>query len=342
MAPLQPSTRVALAVCFVAVVAACAAGVAIADTHTVEDAPYYDHENESADATVAFLDQDDHYPGAENGSVRYTLAGEEAFADVGAPDGFAARWFIIDAPFVDHSDCDTENLAAFGVDGDGDGEIDEDLLQHTKRMNYADGRISVQFYDDEDFGGEPVRIGPDDRIILEISDESSGGPCTETTEEKGWKTADLFLNGTTDGESQHGFTVETNRTYVCECDSREEAREELGPGVATETSTPGDTETETATETTPEATPTPGETPTPTETPVVTEPSPTVTPTVGAPNLTLTPTPINVTNASEDPLGAGEPGPDPESPTPADGTGFGGFAAVVSLLGSVVLLYRRR
>ncbi|QLD86769.1 hypothetical protein HWV23_13870 [Natronomonas halophila] len=333
-------TRAVLVVGLVAVCLLAAAGLALADDHTRETAPYYEHGNESANATVVFLDQEDHYPGAEEGSVRYTVRGDEAFADVGASDGFNASWFIVDAPFVDHSGCDIENVDTFGVDRDADGTVEEDLIEASVGTTFEDGRITVRFYEESDFGGDPVHIYPGDRIILEIGDESAGGPCTRTTEEMGWYTADLFLNGSAsagDG-AQYGFTVESNETYVCECDSREEAEEELGPDPAPSTATPT-----AATET---ATPTKTATPTPTETPTDT---PTVTDTATPPekNLTadLTITPlgeIETANGTDNPIGAAGADPTPESPTPEDGVGFGGFAAVVSLLASVVLWHQRR
>jgi hypothetical protein len=327
MTPSRFRTRTVLVVGLVAVCLLAAVGLALADDHTRETAPYYEHGNESANATVAFLDQEDHYPGAEEGSVRYTVRGDEAFADVGASDGFNATWLIVDAPFVDHSDCDLENVDSFGVDRDGDGDIEEDLTKAAVGATFEDGRITVRFYEESDFGGNPIHVSPGDRIILEVGDESAGGPCTRTTEEKGWYTADVFLNGSAsagDG-AQYGFTVESNETYVCECDSREEAREELGPDPAPSTETP------TATPST--------EMPTPTETPTVTD---TATP---PRTLTATLTPlgeIEAANGTDDPVAAAGSNSAPASPTPEDGAGFGGFVAVVSLLASAVLWHQRR
>lgn len=334
-------TWTVLTVALVAVCLLATAGLALADGHTRETAPYYEHGNESANATVAFLDQQDHYPGAEEGSVRYTVRGDEAFADVGAPDGFNVSQFIVDAPFVDHRDCDIENVDTFGVDRDADGNIEEDLTEATVGATFEDGRITVRFYEESDLGGNPVHVFPKDRIILEVGDESAGGHCTRTTEEKGWYTADVFLNGSVSAgdDAQHGFTVETNRTYVCECDSREEAREELGPDPAPHTETPT-TSTETPTPTTPEASPTPGATPTPTDTPTMTETS-----MPRGANLTATLTPISemeTADGTDDSIAAAGSNSAATSPTPEDGAGFGGFVAVASLVAGVVLLRQRR
>lgn len=110
-------------------------GGVLADDHTPDEAPHYGPD-EKGNATFEFLKQEDHYPGAENVNVRYTLKGGAVYDDVGATDGIAADRFVVQTDGVDHEDCNTENVATFGIDrgDDGDhGAYDEDLFQYVER-----------------------------------------------------------------------------------------------------------------------------------------------------------------------------------------------------------------
>lgn len=337
------------------------AGGVLADDHTREAAPQYEHD-EAGNATFEFLDRADHHPGAANVSVRYTLTAGEAFDDVGASDGIAADRFVVETDAVDHADCDTESVAAFGVDRDGDlasGEYDEDLLQQTKRIDYTADGVSVEFYDREDLAGDPPRLAADDRLVLELSDAAAGGGCGETTGEIGFHDAAAFLNGSGPLEAnrtdeRYGFTIRTGYTYVCACEDEADAREMIGPPIGTPSQTATDVATETdvstatdATTAAPTATPTrKPRTPTPDGTPVLT-----VGANASAGNVTL------AANASVDEDGVsadvsvggngsgerdgGGGAVDPPSPTPADAPGFGTVVAVLALLGGSVLVWRR-
>lgn len=324
------------------------AGAALGDHHTREEAPHYGPD-EAGNATFEFLEQEDHYPGARDVDVRYTMKGGDVFEDVGATDGVAADRFVVETDAVDHSDCASENVATFAVDrgDDGDRERDRDLLQHTRQAYYFNDSIVVEFYDYDDFGGDPPVIRAEDRIILELSDDAAGGACADTTEEVGFYSAELFLNGTGPMEAnrtdeQYGFTVESEETYVCACEDEEEAREQIGPPPAstTQTETPSRTDAPTAT-----ATPTPS----PTETPATSTSDGTPIGTVEV-NESVGDTNASV-NASADEddgsvdasaeAGGDEHASDPPSPTPADGPGFGAGLAVATLLISSVLARRR-
>lgn len=342
--------------------AGAVAGTVLADHHTREAAPHYGPD-EAGNATFEFLDRRDHYPGAQDVEVRYTLKGGEIYGDVGASDGVAADRFVVETDAVDHSDCTTENVAAFGIDRGDDGrddqydQYDQDLLEHTKAAYYFDDGIVIEFYEYEDFGGDPPVVYAEDRIVLELSDEAAGGACADTTSEKGWYSAETFLNGTGPGDEEndqeedrrdetYGFTVESERNYVCHCDSEAEARETLGPPPATPTETASGTATATATETAmPTATPTPTDrprTPTPDDTPVATA---TVNASAGGTNVSANAT-VDDDGASGDAsveaeAAADRPAAGPASPTPADGPGLGPVVAVLALAGSWLLAVRR-
>ncbi|WP_178918128.1 hypothetical protein [Natronomonas gomsonensis] len=329
----QVSVRraVLVAVVCVGVASVAAVGFASADGTAQSDAPHYEPE-EAGNATFEFLEAEDHHPGTDNASVRYTLRGGDVFEDIGASDGIAPDQLIVETDAVDHSDCDPTNVATFGIDEDNDGETEREFLEDGGQMRFGD-RIEVEFYNGSDFGGNPPHVEREDRLVLELSDEAPGGACADTTDEPGWYAADVFLNGTgpqeTDTESESfGFTVETNETYVCECDNESDAQLKLGPMSGPWTPTP----TATAT---PTATPTATATSTPTATRTVT---PTVTPET-TPTETFTPLP---TEPPETPTTDDDPtDTDDASPAAADGAGFGfTVAGVVALF--VALGLRRR
>lgn len=343
---LVPAVCVVLLTVFV--FAVTFTGGALADSHTESESPHYGPD-ENGNATFEFLTQRDHYPGTQDAEVRYTMKGGDVFADVGASDGIAADRFVVETDALDHSDCTTENVAQFGIDRDDDGshgQVDVDLLQHTKRTYYFDDGVAVEFYEYEDFGGDPPVIESEDRIVLELSDAAADGACADTTSEMGWYSAETFLNGTgpensESADERYGFTIESEDNYVCRCDNETEAKEKLGPSVEP-TPTPTPTSTPTPTET-PTPTPTSTSTPTPTETPVVTA---TLEESVGNASVSANAS-VRDDGASVDAsVAAGSDGTDEgdsdiPSPTPADGTGVGVVYAVSTLLASVLLVRRR-
>ncbi|MFW5964569.1 MAG: hypothetical protein ACOCQM_06855 [Natronomonas sp.] len=326
-----------VAVFCIGVASVAVVGLASADGTAQSDAPHYEPE-EAGNATFEFLEAEDHHPGTDNASVRYTLRGGEVFADIGASDGIAPDQLIVETDAVDHSDCDPTNVATFGIDEDDDGEVEEEFLEDGGQMHFGE-RIEVEFYDGDDFGGNPPHVEREDRLLLELSDDAAGGGCADTTEDPGWYDAEVFLNGTgpqgSDTESEaFGFTVETNETYVCECDNESDAQLQLGPepypGTPTPTATRTATPTSTATQTeTATSTPTATRTATPTATP---EPTPTETFTPLSTEPPETPTPDDATN----PTDTGD-----ASPTAADGSGFGFTAAGVVALFVAMGLRRR-
>jgi hypothetical protein len=328
-----------VAVVCVGVASVAAVGIASADGTAQSDAPRYEPE-EAGNATFEFLEAEDHHPGTDNASVRYTLRGGDVFEDIGAADGIAPDQLIVETDAVDHSDCDPTNVATFGIDEDGDGETEREFLEDGGQMRFGD-RIEVEFYDGSDFGGDPPHVEREDRLVLELSDEAPGGACADTTEDPGWYAAELFLNGTgpqgTDTEDEaFGFTVETNDTYVCECDNESDAQRQLGPEPGPWTPTPTSTPTPTATATptaTPTATATSTPTPTRTATPTAT-PEPTQT-------ETFTPLPTEPPETPTTDDSGDSTDTDDASPAAADGAGFGfTVAGVVALL--VALGIRRR
>ena len=226
----------------VSIVGVVALAPVAADSHTKDEAPQMDEE---ANFRISAVSQSDHYPGDQNegeGSMRYSASGADAFTEQDAEEGLYIDYIIIDADWIDYSECTTENTAAFGIDrGDDDEgtEYDEDLVQKQKEANFRDDGITVEFYNWEDLGGDPPYMAPEDAIVAQQGEGSAGGPCMTMTSEPGWYRIDGFLNGTvadngqgeqpSEDAEQVGVRTKSTYFYVCECDSDEEAREQLGP-----------------------------------------------------------------------------------------------------------------
>jgi PGF-CTERM protein len=336
-----------------------AAGTAAADEHTKDQAANFDGQ---ANLTVNFPYATDHYPGDRNeanGSIEYFASGAEAFEELDAEEGIFLDYVIIDAQWIDYSACDIPNTKAFGIDRGGDNpgtQVDEDLVQKQKNTDFRDDGITINLYDWSDFAGDPPYMAPEDAIVAAQGAGSQDGTCLTVTSEPGWYQIQGFLNGTvadngpdeqpSSGARTAGVKVNSNYLYVCDCDSRAEAEEQLGPPPGEEpknTATPGPTAT-------PEPTPTPTAEPDdtattePTETPENT-PQPTATPEdtpqpTDIPEDTAAPT-VTDSNTGG---GGGDNGGNSNTgmtPTAGSGPGFGAAVAVFALLASALLTNRR-
>jgi PGF-CTERM protein len=355
----QSTTTLVATLVVVWSVAAVAAfgGTVAADQHTKDEAPDV---SDKANFTIAAVSPSDHYPGdknPENASLRYWSAGEQAFVDQGAEEGIWFNQIYVTADWIDYTACDTDNTAAFGIDRGNNNsgtEIDEDLVQYQRRSVFKDDGIDIFFYNWDDFAGNPPYMAPEDAIVAEQGENSNAGACMTMTEEPGWYQIQAFFNGTianedcTDSDNDDcepenkeriGGHLSTNYFYVCECDSEAEAREQLGaPPDEEGDSTPTPTETTDGEET---------ETPTPTETPddETTDGEETETPT---PTETTAPTETpedgtvdDTTDGDADVEGDDQQADDELTPTPGDGPGFTGLAALLALLAAALLAYRR-
>jgi PGF-CTERM protein len=205
-----------------------------------------------------------------------------------------------------------------------------------KDSRFKKHKIEVEFYSEEDFGGDPTYINPEDAIVSVQGAGSSGGPCFTMPTGPGWYQVNGMIRGTThDGE---GVEIESKSHYfpICEgCHDEATAREKLGRPPSQRDDGSDDEET------TP--TPTATATPTPTESDETDE-----TPT---PTETATPTPTDdggEAGEEDDDDGAtgaddsdSTGGDDELTPTPGDGPGFTGFAALLALLAAALLAHRR-
>ena len=340
-------------------------GVGVAGANHPDDAPDL---TEYADFRVNLPHTTDHYPGdknEENGSIEYFAAGSDAFAEQDAEEGVYMDWIIVHAEYegedwIDYSACDTDNTEAFGIDRGNDNEgtqYDEDLVSRQKTNEFRDDGIVINFYEFEDFGGDPPYMAPEDAIVAAQGAGSAAGPCLTLTDEPGWYRIAAFMNATvadngpdeqpSEDADRVSLELHSNYLYVCECDSEEEAREQLG-------APPNEQDDETQDESTPTPTATPEDEPQDEPTP-----TPTETPDDEVEDET-TPTPTEVDDVDDedgddggDETSDGDDGVDQQddetqdggdevlTPTPGDGPGFGPLAAMLALL-TVALAVRRR
>ena len=343
-----------------AIVVVLAATPVAADGHTKAAADDY---TEEANFSVNFPSTTDHYPGnqnEQNGSAEFFATGEDAVRAETDEDGVYMDYVIIDTQWIDFTNCDIPNVAAFGLDRGNDDpgtRIDEDLVQRQKNVDFRSNGITIQFYDFSDLGGDPPYARPNTQIAAALGAGSQAGTCLTPTNEPGWYQVQGFVNGTaadngqgeqpSDGAKEAGINANSNYLYVCECDSRAEAEEQLGPPPGTDpeptpepTPTPaegGEHSTPTPTAE-PTSTPTAEPTPTPTSQPTAT-PEPTPTPT-GTPEKTPEPTatPVDTGNSGA----SGDDGNTGMTPTAGSGPGFGSLLAILALLATSLLVGRQR
>jgi hypothetical protein len=267
--------RAAGLACVVAVVVlAAASGVAAADQHDPDSAPTYDSAEGEANVTVTLPDQTDHHPGdqnAENASIELSVAAERAFAAEDAEEGLWVERLVIRSDWMDYSACTvTGNTKTLGIDRGNNNSgtsADESMLEHQSGSELDSDGVEVDFYGWADSGGlagggTPPYLAGEDAVVLGIGQGSNDGPCLTMTDEPGWYQMQAYLNGTVatkcteegnetcepDEKQFRGVTMASNYVYVCECDDRREAVDELGlpPNeTPTPTATPDPTVTET-------------------------------------------------------------------------------------------------
>ncbi|QLD84951.1 PGF-CTERM sorting domain-containing protein [Natronomonas halophila] len=295
-----------------------------------------------ANFTVYPQENADRSPSATQATYVMSSAGADAFeADRGLE---IVDYYWLESEQADFSACAPDDARVFGIDRGNNNtgtQVDESLLQHMKTYNVNERRITLDLYGPDDFGGDTINLYAPDATVAVLGD------CVENTGEAGWYQFSGFVNGTTYAGNYEEVHLTSHYFWVGDFENEEEARAELGPPPSAE----GDSSTS-------ESTPTPTPTATATET---RESTPTATPTTTA---TSTPT-VTATSAAGGNDGSGgssetetteAPGGDSNeqngggntgqsvadmTPTPGEGPGFGGIAALVGLLTAGLLVARR-
>lgn len=169
-------------------------------------------------------------PGATNSTVTaYATAADDANLSGGYEiwENFTT---IIPAP-IGTTTCGPHNVRAAGIDRNDDDpgtEADVEMLgrfkYYTQYENDAGQTVlTIVFFDEDDFGGNPVYLNHTDEIVARIAD------CFDNPTERGW-----YRNyGHTNGTDWHGEYAESDAFshwyYFCECESYDAAVETIGP-----------------------------------------------------------------------------------------------------------------
>ena len=199
-------------------------GGAVADDHGAPWPADADIENASDDDypyNFTFV-PDDPTPGAEG--VTYTSF-SGALEPIDGTDGYDE--FDTIRLFYDEGTigCEAQDARVFGVDRGGNNsgtEVDESWIENVKESEYSSDRTYVNFFDEDDFAGEPPYIRAGDIVKSQQAD------CYTNPEEPGWYHVVSFSNGTYEGEYAESW-VRSHPFYICDCEDEEEAREKLGP-----------------------------------------------------------------------------------------------------------------
>ena len=233
-----------------------ASGTVAADQHEPENAPTFNTSDGNVEFRITLPHQTDHYPGDHpvhsdqngyNASIEYFATGQAAFTSQDAEEGLWLDFILVEADWVDYSECDvTGNTKVFGIDrgNDNDGtKTDESLVEHRRESNLRAGGLDVYFYNWEEIQADPPYLSPEDAVVAAQGAGSDDGPCLKMTENPGWYRLQAYTNGTiateckeegnSDCEPENkqwrGVNLNSNWVYICECDSEQQAREELGP-----------------------------------------------------------------------------------------------------------------
>ena len=306
-----------------------ASGTVAADQHEPENAPTYETSDGGVNFTINLPERTDHYPGNQNeanASIEYFAAGQAAFTEQDAEDGLWLDIVIVEASWIDYSECTTSgNTKEFGIDRGNNNSgtaTDESLLEHQSGSDLEAGGLTVYFYNWDAASGGPPYLAPEDAVVAAQGVDSNDGPCLTMTDEPGWYQIQAYTNGTIankckeennnacepDDKQWRGVNLNSNYVYIRECDSEEEAREELGAPPPERNGTP---------------TPTPANGDNATDTP---------TPDNGD-QPTDTPPPDNGDQNNQNNEGT--------TPTISGGPGFTPIVALVALLAAALVVYRR-
>jgi len=124
--------------------------------------------------------------------------------------------------------CSASQVRAFGIDRGNDDpgtQTDESLLSAYKSISFEKHQITVKFYKEEQLAGGPVGVKTGDQIV------ARGDNCIQNPSKPGWYQISGKINGSTNGDTTTDFSQSTTShyIYVCDCESRQEAEEKLGP-----------------------------------------------------------------------------------------------------------------
>lgn len=267
-------------------------------------------------------------PGADRVSYKHFAVGQAAWDDSYQGKGLQkVDYMVLTWEAGSFAECTLFNAEAFGFDRGNDDpgtETDDFAGAYIEDFNMGEDKMWMDFYEEDD-AGSATHFDRHDQFIAHQTD------CYQNPDEAGWYRVFGWMNGTDYNGVHSRAELFSHYFYICECDSREEARETIGPPPS---------------ESTPTMTATPSPTPTPTPTPTAT-PAGTTYPAPDSPTPTktsaVTTTVTSTQTATPRPTTAGaEPTDNDSTTTATDQPGLGLFVGLVALLMSVLSLARQR
>ncbi|QLD88093.1 PGF-CTERM sorting domain-containing protein [Natronomonas salina] len=303
-----------------------------------------------ANFTVYPETTEDRSPSTTTGNYVMSSAGADAFDSERGLKYVDFYW--IESDQASFTGCNPDNARTFGIDRGNNNtgtQTDVDLLEHMKNYNVGDNRITLELFDEGDFGGDPINLNAPDATIAVLAD------CVENTGDPGWYQFQGYVNGTTYDDSYEEVYLDSHYFWIGDFESEAGAREELGPPPSEDGPSDGNGDSDGSTgegTTEQEATPTrtddssdengdDGAESTSEEGSSQTgTPAPTSTDAVNDEGSDGGSTAEDSTADGQD-AGANSAGANGQStPTPGDGPGFGALVTVFALL-SAALLTRR-
>lgn len=163
----------------------------------------------------------DRQPGADSAGTEVLVTSD---GDIHPSNGLKTLEFIrASSQDFDFSGCNQLDTRVFGIDKNNDNpgtQTDVNLLSNAERVEFNENEI---FIDMVDSGGSAVSFQTDDQLVAVL------GGCIENPDEAGWYQVTGKLNGTRSGGSPAGVAQQSHYFAICDCDSREQAIEKLGP-----------------------------------------------------------------------------------------------------------------
>lgn len=162
----------------------------------------------------------DHSPGVTGGSF-------EVYAS-GLSEKITGHDVVLQTTDFGLSSCTASDASAFGIDRGNDGSgtaTDVSLLTAYKTYTSNDTGIYIGFYEQEALAGGPINATVDDQVVARQNN------CVSNPTDPGWYRARGFITGSTkyDTNTDYRIWATSQYTYVCDCESRQQARETLGP-----------------------------------------------------------------------------------------------------------------
>lgn len=259
--------------------------------------------------------------------------GQHTIMPQGLTENITVHSVGIESEPFDYSNCEPGKTTALGIDrgNDDHGTVtDKSARSSYKQFIYEEGSITPNFFEESTLAGEPVEAYVHDELVAQQ------GNCIDSPSEPGWYQFSGFINGSSNGNRNTDYRIETFSAYVyiCDCADEAAARERLG-------SPPNEQGQVTPTHT-PTATPEPQQTATASAT-ATSEPKRTATPEQGTATATATARPTTSGGGGQAaPADATNQQADlPRTPAVGDGPGFGVAATLLAVLSLFVLMRRK-